>query len=64
MALCYNFTRALNILGFDGFLAALAKTLAVCRCILAALLQRILAAPEAFWTNIRQRLAIGRSVPA
>ncbi|UEM17417.1 transposase [Bradyrhizobium barranii subsp. barranii] len=31
MALCYNFTRVLNILGFDAFLAALAKTLAPCR---------------------------------
>lgn len=30
MALCYNFTRVLNILGFDAFLAALAKTLAPC----------------------------------
>jgi len=28
MALCYNFTRVLNILGFDGFVAALAKALA------------------------------------
>ncbi|WP_211408453.1 hypothetical protein, partial [Bradyrhizobium iriomotense] len=61
---CYNFTRALNILGFDGFLAALAKTLAVCRPILTALLQRIQAAPDALWTNIRPRLAIGRFVPA
>jgi transposase len=25
MALCYNFTRALNILGFEGFVAAMAK---------------------------------------
>jgi transposase len=64
MALCYNFTRALNILGFDGFLAALAKTLAVCRCILAALLLPIQVAPEALWTNIRPPLPIGRFVPA
>ena len=59
MALCYNFTRALNILGFDGFLAAL-KTFAVGRWILAALQQRIQLAPEVLWTNIRPRLAIGQ----
>ena len=29
MALCYNFTRVLNILGFEGFVAALAKRLAL-----------------------------------
>jgi hypothetical protein len=28
MALCYNFTRLLSILGFDGFIASLAKRLA------------------------------------
>jgi len=27
MALCYNFTRVLNILGFEGFVAALASCL-------------------------------------
>ena len=27
MALCYNFTRVLNILGFEGFVAAVAKAL-------------------------------------
>jgi transposase len=30
MALCYNFTRVLNILGFDRFMAVLAKRLAAC----------------------------------
>jgi transposase len=28
MALCYNFTRVLNIIGFDGFMAYLAKRMA------------------------------------
>jgi hypothetical protein len=28
MALCYNFTRALNIIGFDGFVAYIRKWLA------------------------------------
>jgi len=30
MALCYNFTRVLNIVGFDGFIAYLAKRRARC----------------------------------
>ena len=30
MALCYNFTRVLNILGFDAFIAYLAKRRAQC----------------------------------
>ncbi|QOZ44448.1 IS1182 family transposase [Bradyrhizobium sp. CCBAU 53340] len=64
MALCYNFTRVLNILGFDAFLAALAKTLAPCRSTLAALLKGIQVALGAFWANIQPRLAIGRFAPA
>jgi hypothetical protein len=64
MALCYNFTRVLNILGFDAFLAALAKTLAPCRCTLAALLLGIQVALGAFWVNRKTRLAIGRFAPA
>jgi hypothetical protein len=30
MALCYNFTRVLNILGFDGFVAYMREWLAAC----------------------------------
>ena len=60
MALCYNFTRVLNIVGFDGFAAALAKAF---RSLL-----RALTAPEscvqpllqAFWTNIPLALPIKR----
>ena len=29
MALCYNFTRVLNILGFEDFVAALAKAISI-----------------------------------
>jgi transposase len=58
MALCYNFTRVLNILGFEGFLACMAKLYhslsrvpgAASRCI-----QRLL---ETFWTNISGWLPI------
>ena len=32
MALCYNFTRVLNILGFEGFMARIAKALAAHPC--------------------------------
>lgn len=34
MALCYNFTRVLNILGFDRFVAALAEALSSRKLIL------------------------------
>jgi transposase len=30
MALCYNFTRVLNVVGFDGFVASLREWLAAC----------------------------------
>ncbi|WP_245454605.1 IS1182 family transposase [Bradyrhizobium sp. RP6] len=64
MALCYNFTRVLNILGFDTFLAALAKTLAPCRCTLAALLQGIKVALATFWRIFQSPLAITPSATA
>jgi hypothetical protein len=46
MALCYNFTRVLNILGFEGFIAALAKVLSSCRNLLAAVMDALLSAME------------------
>jgi transposase len=52
MALCYNFTRVLNILGFERFVAEVAKALSSRKRLLAAvmdLLQRVL---EPFWTQI------------
>lgn len=60
MALCYNFTRVLNILGFDGLLAALAKTRATCRWTRVALLTCIQVALAALWTNIELPLAVSR----
>lgn len=68
MALCYNFTRALNILGFDGFVAYMREWLAVgvywlvrsaqnaCRfakTVMAALLERI----SSQYPNARHSLA-------
>jgi hypothetical protein len=60
MALCYNFTRVLNILGFDGFMAAMATAF---RSLLRALtapsscIQLLL---EALWANITAWLPIRR----
>jgi hypothetical protein len=46
MALCYNFTRVLNILGFEGFIAALTKALLFCKNLLAAVMEALLGAME------------------
>jgi transposase len=65
MALCYNFTRVLNILGFERFVAYMAaKALAVCKFALAAILHWIQFVLGAFWTHIGSRLAISRTAPA
>ena len=58
MALCYNFTRVLNILGFERFVAYMAaKTLAAHEA-LAAFCVRL--ALGAFWRHIVSRLAVSR----
>ncbi len=46
MALCYNFTRVLNILGFEGFIAALPKALLFCKNLLAAVMEALLSGME------------------
>jgi transposase len=53
MALCYNFTRVLNILGFEGFVAAVAKALQALSRALKAVSNRIQLLLEAFWTNMQ-----------
>ena len=63
MALCYNFTRVLNILGFEGVMAALAKARALRQCTLAAALRCIQLVLEASWTNIVPSLAITSPAP-
>ena len=64
MALCYNFTRVLNILGFERFVAYMAaKTLAARKYVLAAALHCIQLVLAAFWTHIGSRLAVSRLVP-
>lgn len=64
MALCYNFTRVLNILGFEGFVAAVAKALLSCRNVLAAVLIALLRAIEQFRTPIAPWIAVRPSQPA
>jgi hypothetical protein len=46
MALCYNFTRVLNILGFEGFITAIAKALLSRQNVLAAVMGALLRAME------------------
>lgn len=65
MALCYNFTRALNILGFERFVAYMAaKALALFKYALAVVLYCVQLVLRAFWTHIGSRLAISRFGPA
>jgi transposase len=60
MALCYNFTRVLNILGFEGFLAAIAKAIASDQYARATAWRWIWRLPGAFWRSIAPRPAIAQ----
>jgi hypothetical protein len=60
MALCYNFTRVLNILGLERFMACIAKALLWYLSALAALLNSIQTALSAFWTPGPPPLAVCR----
>ena len=64
MALCYNFTRVLNILGFEGFAACMAKVFRALLRALRAASGRIQPVLEAFWTNIPLWLPIKRFGPS
>jgi transposase len=70
MALCYNFTRVLNILGFERFTAYLAEKLRLAHSrgpvISAATLRAIPLVSKRFWARIVLSLAIApfRAVPA
>ena len=58
MALCYNFTRVLNILGFERFVVEVAKAFSSRKRLLAAVmdvLQRLL---EPFWTQTVLRISV------
>jgi transposase len=65
MALCYNFTRVLNILGFERFVAYMAaKILSFPKYVLAAALQCIQLVLAVLWTQIRPELPVRRTEPA
>jgi transposase len=65
MALCYNFTRVLNILGFERFVAYMAaKMLLVREHSLVAALNCIQLVPRLFGLQIVSWFAISRSGPA
>src|SRR5258708_34541570 len=53
MALCYNFTRVLNILGFERFVAYMAeKACVACKCCLASAMHAFLLFLHTFQPNI------------
>jgi len=58
MALCYNFTRVLNILGFEGFVAAIAKAVALRQDAFVIATPWIRLVLGTFWPPIAPRLAI------
>jgi len=60
MALCYNFTRVLNILGFERFLAYLAKAFRGLSTVTPAALNSIQSLLQAFWTKLSALLPINR----
>ena len=58
MALCYNFTRALNILGFEGFVAAVAKALSSGKNRPAAIIEALRRVLQPIWQKILPRLSL------
>src|SRR5437016_10231335 len=61
MALCYNFTRVLNILGLADFVACLTRALALFQQVIAAILSRVQALLSGFWRHIARSLLIRRT---
>jgi transposase len=64
MALCYNFSRVLNILGLERFVASMAKAISLPQHALTAALNRIQLVLSPFWTIITSPLAVCRIQPA
>jgi transposase len=63
MALCYNFSRALNILGFDGFTAAVATALLPRKKVLTAVIDAFLRAMEPPTPQIVLSIAVRPASP-
>ena len=64
MALCYNFTRVLNILGFEQFIARVAKVLALLLNALVDVLGGIQIVLKGFWTTFEPSLVFRPVQPA
>lgn len=64
MALCYNFTRVLNILGLERFIKAVAEALSSRKNLLAVAINVIRRALEPFWTQIARPRRSQRLLPA
>jgi transposase len=64
MALCYNFTRVLNILGFEGFAACMAKLFRALLRALKPLQSFIQLFLETFWANVLLWLPIKHFGPS
>lgn len=58
MALCYNLTRALNIIGFEDIVDRRAEPVATLQYVIAAVLQLLLIVPGSPWMHIKQPSAI------
>jgi transposase len=58
MALCYNFTRVLNILGLERFVAAVARELSSRKRLLADVMGLLQPVMELFWTQFVPRLSV------
>jgi hypothetical protein len=63
MALCYNFTRVLNIMGFERFVACLAKVLLSRLRASEAATARLEIALQRFLVHITPRFALRRYQP-
>jgi transposase len=61
MALCYNFTRVLNILGLADFVAYLTRALALSQQVIAAILSRVQAPLSGIWRHIVRSPVIRRT---
>jgi transposase len=57
MALCYNFTRVLNILGLDAFIAYLAKRRQNCAILLLNIATLIVNAMQSRWSRLRTKIS-------
>jgi transposase len=58
MALCYNLTRVLNILGFEGFIAAVVKALTSRKRPFGAVMNVLQRTLEPFWAQIVPNLSV------